>query len=53
MLFAHRGLSEYAENSWQGFKQSKNIGISSLSAMYNVLKMKNSLFFTIKMLKDY
>lgn len=45
MLFAHRGLSEYAENSWQGFKQSKNIGINSFECDVQCTKDEKLIIF--------
>ena len=45
MLFAHRGLSEFAENSWQGFKQSKNIGINSFECDVQCTKDEKLIIF--------
>lgn len=30
MIFAHRGLAEFPENSWQGFKQAQTLGFKSI-----------------------
>ena len=34
MLFAHRGLAEFAENSWQGFKQSQKQNWSNFASCH-------------------
>ena len=45
MLFAHRGLDEFAENSWQGFKQSQNLGFNSIECDVQFTKDNKLIIF--------
>ena len=45
MLFAHRGLSEFAENSWQGFKQSQTFGFNSIECDVQSTKDNKLIIF--------
>ena len=45
MLFAHRGLAEFAENSWQGFKQSQNLGFNSIECDVQFTKDNKLIIF--------
>ena len=45
MLFAHRGLAEFAENSWQGFKQSQTLGLNSIECDVQFTKDNKLIIF--------
>ena len=45
MLFAHRGLAEFAENSWQGFKQSQTLGFNSIECDVQFTKDNKLIIF--------
>ena len=45
MLFAHRGLAEFAENSWQGFKQSQTVGFNSIECDVQFTKDNKLIIF--------
>ena len=45
MLFAHRGLDEFAENSWQGFKQSQSLGFNSIECDVQFTKDNKLIIF--------
>ncbi len=45
MLFAHRGLAEFAENSWQGFKQSETLGFNSIECDVQFTKDNKLIIF--------
>ena len=45
ILFAHRGLDEFAENSWQGFKQSQNLGFNSIECDVQFTKDNKLIIF--------
>ena len=45
MLFAHRGLAEFAENSWQGFKQSQTLGFNSIECDVQSTKDNKLIIF--------
>ena len=45
MLFLHRGLAEFAENSWQGFKQSQTLGFNSIECDVQFTKDNKLIIF--------
>ena len=45
ILFAHRGLPKFAENSWESFKQSQSLGLNSIECDVQFTKDNKLIIF--------
>tara|TARA_Y100000813_G_scaffold13855_1_gene9505 strand:- start:1371 stop:2192 length:822 start_codon:yes stop_codon:yes gene_type:complete len=45
ILFAHRGLPKFAENSWKSFKQSQSLGLNSIECDVQFTKDNKLIIF--------
>ena len=45
ILFAHRGLPKFAENSWESFKQSQSLGLNSIECDVQFTKDTKLIIF--------